>query len=100
MNRILSTLIAGAIAITSLGAVAPASAASLVTAAPAAAAQTADNLLVEVKHGGKKGGFKRHGKRFGFKFHYGGHYGYDHCWTHKKVWTKYGWRWQKVYICY
>lgn len=100
MNRILSTLVAGAIAITSLGAVAPASAAALVTAAPATATQTADSLLVEVSKKGKRGGFKRHGKRFGFKFHYGGHYHYAHCWANKKIWTKYGWRWQKIYICY
>lgn len=103
MNRILSLVAAAAIAVTTLGATAPAMAAPV---APALAqSQTADSLLVEVsKKGGKRGGFKRHGKRFGYHGYYGGYYPRGHavsaCWTTEKVWTKYGWRWQQVYNCY
>lgn len=101
MNRILSLVAAAAIAVTTLGATAPAMAAPV---APALAqSQTADSLLVEVSKKGGKRGFRHHGRHYGFKGHYGNPYYYTygtHCWVNRKVWGHYGWRWQKVYICY
>ncbi len=104
-NTFLSIATAAAIAIGSIGATAPAAAANLAPAAPAVS-QSAADLLVEVRHGKRhKGGFKRHGGKRGFSIHFGkkgfsiGKGGYAYCYQHKKVWTKYGWKVKRFYVC-
>lgn len=106
--RILSIAAAAAIAITSLGATAPANAAPLGAGGQALATQ-ADSLVVEVgKRGGRKWkGHRRHGKwKRGrhFKFHFGKgfyHAGYPHwCWETQLVPTKYGYVKKRVFVCY
>jgi hypothetical protein len=102
-NAILSIVTAAAIAIGSVGATAPAAAANLAPAAPAVS-QSASDLLVEVRHGGRhKGGFKRHGGKRGFHFHIGKRgfsYGAPaYCFKNKRVWTRFGWKVKRVRVC-
>jgi hypothetical protein len=67
-------------------------------------------------HGHWHGGYHRHwhggwgwgfGPAFGFGFA-GGYYGYPYaapyyysysCWRRAQVWTPYGWRWRRIWVC-
>lgn len=50
---------------------------------------------------GFKGHFK-HGHYGHYNVYYGGYYPYyPNCfWKKQKIWTPYGWQWQKVKVCY
>lgn len=103
MNRILSTAIAAAIAITTFGATAPAMSAPLAPAAPAAT-QAADSLITPVHHKkwhkgkGHKSGWGKGGINLHLGFPFGGSPHFS-CWQNQTVWTKHGPKLAKVYVC-
>lgn len=47
----------------------------------------------------------RYGRGYGYGFYgypyaFAGYGYYDGCWRLRRVWTPYGWRWHRIYVCY